>query len=709
MHYGGYTHWAGRVDFDDGSVADIIVSGTIAYYLISLATDGMIRVLDLENPVSPVTLGSVTWSGGEPAALALSGTLLYVADGTGGLRVVDVADPAFPALLGHLVIPNAQSSDVAISGSLVFLADLDQGVHVVNVTDPNNPVMIGGVDTPGSAMGIAVAGSWVYVADGAFSGLQIINASNPNQPVITGSLVTLGTAVDVTISGFAYVSDGSYGVQIVDVSNPTSPSTVGTIPGTAQSQVSGVALKGSHAFVGAGDIVVEYDVSNAALPVFVQNIPTFGPASKLAFADGPFLFQGFDVYYISPLGKAPALGSWAGGEYVWPRHVAVSGTTACLIVDRWNEEYVDLTVIDLSNPELPQEAGHLVLFPHTFPSSNYYNIAMSGSTAFWAGGNRGLKIVDVSDIQNPLLIATVPETTVAVDVAGSMAYVASDQGGLRIFDVSDPTNPINVGNLPIACWNLMVSGSRAYLATLDGVVVVDVSNPTLPEEIGSVLLPREVWGDMVEAGSFLYVICEGQVVSVVDVSNPASPAFLTELPFDNVFDLALSGTHLYLATGQDASGLVVLDVSQPVSPHLIGNVSGYSPFVATSDSLVYFGSSGFTYTSLLVMPNQCEATTGVLPDEAMPRYLGQAYPNPAHGDMSVIPFTVPRAGTVSLRVFDLGGRQVRSLVDGPMESGTHSAMWDGRNEHGERMPSGIYFYELRAPGFKDSRKMVRIE
>jgi len=727
VHYGGYTHWAGVVDFDEGSVVDIVISSTTAYYLLNLGTnDAMIRVVNIQQPTSPVTLGTVSWSGGQPMGLAVSGDFLYVADGPGGLRVVNVSNPATPALVAQLVMPNTQSSDVAVSGSLVFLADTNQGVQVVNVTDPNNPVVMGGVDTPGNPSGIAAVGSWVYLADGPFSGLQIINASNPNNPVISGSLMTPGTAVDVTLSGSrAYVSDGNRGVQIIDVSNPASPSSVGIIPVSAQNQVDGVALKGSHAFLAVGGYpmggypwsLIEYDVSNPSLPVFVEGIQTLGQ-SNLTFADGPFLFQGFAVYYISPLKEASALGSWTGGENVWPINVAVSGATACLPMYRADQGYTDLTVMDLSDPMTPQEAGHLVLFPNTFPSHWVSDIAMSGSTAFLGQGVEGLKIIDVSDIQNPSLIATIPETTDALDVAGSMAYLATDYGGLQIFDVSDPAIPIKLGTFPIFCWNLKVSGSLVYLAGYvsgdpDGynrVVVVDVSNPTLPEEIGSVLVPHEVWGDMVQLGSILYVrTYDGnrQLLSLLDLSDPTSPVFLDDLPISDVYDLALSGTHLYLGT---SAGLVVLDVSQPASPVLIGNISGYSSVVETSDSLVYCLLSEFSNMSFFILPVQCEATAAVPPDEGLvPRYVGPAYPNPSRREGSVIPFTLPKAGTVSLRVFDLAGRQVRTLVNEKMDEGPHSATWDGRNEGGSQVPAGIYLVQLRGPGFRASQKVVRLQ
>jgi hypothetical protein len=52
---------------------------------------------------------------------------------------------------------------------------------------------------------------------------------------------------------------------------------------------------------------------------------------------------------------------------------------------------------------------------------------------------------------------------------------------------------------------------------------------------------------------------------------------------------------------------------------------------------------------------------------------------------------------------------VRVLVDGEREPGTHTAVWDGRNDHGVAVGSGVYFYSLRAGSFQTSRRMVLLK
>ena len=63
---------------------------------------------------------------------------------------------------------------------------------------------------------------------------------------------------------------------------------------------------------------------------------------------------------------------------------------------------------------------------------------------------------------------------------------------------------------------------------------------------------------------------------------------------------------------------------------------------------------------------------------------------------------------VTLRVFDLQGRPVRTLVDEVAEAGNHTVRWDGRNEKGAALSAGVYFYKIATPNYEQSRRVVVI-
>jgi len=83
----------------------------------------------------------------------------------------------------------------------------------------------------------------------------------------------------------------------------------------------------------------------------------------------------------------------------------------------------------------------------------------------------------------------------------------------------------------------------------------------------------------------------------------------------------------------------------------------------------------------------------------------QSYPNPFN-PMCTIRYELPEAGKTSLQVFDLSGSVVRRLADGWREPGVYSEVWDGRSDDGGELPSGVYFYSLKAGEFVTAHKMV---
>ena len=85
------------------------------------------------------------------------------------------------------------------------------------------------------------------------------------------------------------------------------------------------------------------------------------------------------------------------------------------------------------------------------------------------------------------------------------------------------------------------------------------------------------------------------------------------------------------------------------------------------------------------------------------------YPNPFNPG-TVIAFELSNRARVSLNVYDLGGRLVRTLVDGQyLDRGRHEAAWDGRGRSGNLMASGVYIYRLEAGTQSESRRMVLVK
>ncbi|RKZ01420.1 MAG: hypothetical protein DRQ04_04925 [Candidatus Hydrothermota bacterium] len=85
--------------------------------------------------------------------------------------------------------------------------------------------------------------------------------------------------------------------------------------------------------------------------------------------------------------------------------------------------------------------------------------------------------------------------------------------------------------------------------------------------------------------------------------------------------------------------------------------------------------------------------------------LGDVRPNPFKAKTS-ISFTLPKTQDVELYVYNVSGQKVRTLVSGTLNAGTHSVTWDGRDDVGNRLPSGTYFYTLRTDNKEITRKVL---
>jgi hypothetical protein len=85
--------------------------------------------------------------------------------------------------------------------------------------------------------------------------------------------------------------------------------------------------------------------------------------------------------------------------------------------------------------------------------------------------------------------------------------------------------------------------------------------------------------------------------------------------------------------------------------------------------------------------------------------LEQNYPNPFNPSTSIA-FSVKEAGVVQLSIYNLHGQEVRTLINGQMNTGFHAVNWDGKDKRGQIVPSGVYLYKLRVNGFAQTRKMT---
>jgi hypothetical protein len=101
-----------------------------------------------------------------------------------------------------------------------------------------------------------------------------------------------------------------------------------------------------------------------------------------------------------------------------------------------------------------------------------------------------------------------------------------------------------------------------------------------------------------------------------------------------------------------------------------------------------------------------DGVSGVEGPSGLPAPRLTAVPNPFNPGTE-LRFTLPQAGPVSVRVFDLKGRRVRVLAqDRPLPAGEQSLIWNGADDTGRVVASGVYLVRLEAPGARATRRVV---
>jgi hypothetical protein len=134
-----------------------------------------------------------------------------------------------------------------------------------------------------------------------------------------------------------------------------------------------------------------------------------------------------------------------------------------------------------------------------------------------------------------------------------------------------------------------------------------------------------------------------------------------------------------------------------VTPGFDANGTGYLYYFVTATD--FSGNEGEA--------SAVETAVGVPGEGPLPvrTVLHQARPNPFRGSV-VIAYDLLAAEAVRLTIYDLRGRTVATLVDGPVPAGRHSASWSGRDADGRALPQGLYFYRLEAGAFVEARRLV---
>ncbi|GJM44429.1 MAG: hypothetical protein DHS20C21_12710 [Gemmatimonadota bacterium] len=144
--------------------------------------------------------------------------------------------------------------------------------------------------------------------------------------------------------------------------------------------------------------------------------------------------------------------------------------------------------------------------------------------------------------------------------------------------------------------------------------------------------------------------------------------------------------------------------------------SGLTYAPTAGDMFTYRGIGSFAFGDYILLPRNDSDILPFDPNDAvgvnpglvagLGFQLAQNTPNPFSRAATRISFALPSTQPATLRVFDVQGRAVRTLVNGMTEAGAHTVTWNGRNDSGLEVASGVYFYRLDAADQTATRKAI---
>jgi hypothetical protein len=312
---------------------------------------------------------------------------------------------------------------------------------------------------------------------------------------------------------------------------------------------------------------------------------------------------------------------------------------------------------------------------------------------FFAGGYLcvGLQRLDRPNFYSPVGTSYLAVIDVATNAVVDMN---PNVGGVQPITLSE-TNPYSEVTLAVFQGRGIAYFSCVGFFGLSdgGVLACDLSDPT---QQTTILTETHAGGDVLD----VELVSDTRGFAII-----ATPSFTTELIAFNPTTGLKIGATMYAPGGYDLNDIetspagLLLSDRKPTNP-------GIRCFDVVTNAQLPGGpvSMGLPPFDILVE----DGTPSAVGDSPAATHLGSNYPNPFNPE-TTIPFTLARSGHVTLRIFDVAGHEVATLVDEARPAGHYISRWNGRSARGATAPSGIYFIRLDANGTVDVRKAVLLK
>ncbi|PKO19068.1 MAG: hypothetical protein CVU39_00520 [Chloroflexi bacterium HGW-Chloroflexi-10] len=420
----------------------------------------------------------------------------------------------------------------------------------------------------GSMRAVAVQGETAYV--GAGPRLVIVDISEPENPQFLGRTEILPDLVEnVVVDGdYAYVAAFSAGLFIVDVSDPNAPVVVGKKDGPEEAY--GITFASPYIFIaGATGVLQAVDVSNPAQPEQIWSMDEFAMGTDV-LVNGDYLYAAMGdlkIYDISEITQPELIATVpfesALGDTLYS--IAIGGEMLYVFTQNGN-----MGIYDISNPELPDKKG---AFSVGGGNISFNDIAVKDLYVYLLN-EMGLVIFDVIDEENPQLagyynISGAESRLVLTDTLA----LTVNLDNLQIIQISDPKKPTKIGVFETVGWlgGTSLIGDYIYLYGIsDSFLIADISNSVQP--VPGTRYEEDCWNKIFPVTSEVgYALCEYKNSLALDISDPAKPTTIDEIPIRGTYKF-LDQKNLYVLN-TSLKKLSIFDLTDLLNPLQIGSLT----------------------------------------------------------------------------------------------------------------------------------------
>jgi len=648
-------------------------------------------------------------------ALAIEGSWAFLAIGSSGIQSFDISNPLDMTASGSAdPAGSGFAAGIAVAGSYAYLANSSEGIAVMEINSPASPQFTANVATNSFARGVSIHAGNLLVADGS-AGMVIMNLTDPASPSAIGSLATGGNCYNISANGTnAFMADGSNGLVVVDISDPTDPFQIGHLNSTVDPTFTGtcrhVAVAGDTLFVasGSGGLYL-VDVTDPTAPTIVGRRDTAGEATQVTLSgttawlcDGP---EGLATFTADPNVLDTT------NNVAQSRDFSQTGEPI-------SRAKISASFADSIKFELTCNGGSN--WEEVISGEDWHEFANEGSDLRWR-----MTLQQETEDQTPLC----DDLTITFERLHSYAEIITttdvpgDEGGqIRVlfsasrFDAPDQDELITEYSIyrrfdglktaENAQEKLYPPGSWDFIGTIpaDQEPEYGITVPTLADSSGTGLNYTAVFVRARTATIGLFF--DSPVDSSYSVNNlrpaPATGFMVNESPadgnlltWDESSEVDFAHFRVYRA----------LSAAIPPQPSTLHYVTGETSFFDATEGTWYYQLTVVDTDGHESEPVAASPTSAV--PTSLPGYL-QNSPNPFNPSTR-IEFSVPAGGQdLRLEIFDFRGHRIRILHEGFLTEGIHNLDWDGKDNSGKGVASGIYNCRLLGSSSPKSIKMTLV-